>query len=350
MVDDFEWSYTLYTSIFILFSSSYLIGELVQRHHSSVYSDALITFWSLWFVGIVHFFFASFAFDMLNTVNGIFHFLSSDAIQTIAYHTTWVVVVWTVIMILIGYYNARTPIIRSSTLYIDKKNPIVDTLNLVIASDIHLWPINGGYHAERVVAKINALHPDIILLPGDILDGEVDPVIRRDLGEKLSKLSSQYGVYGVLGNHEYIGGIDRAANYLRDHSIHLLRDAVIEVAGVILIGRDDISSMRFGIIRKHLSELLEWTDTSKTLILMDHQPKNLFEAEDNGIDVQFSGHTHNGQLWPLNYIVSHVFELARWYMRKGNTHIYVSSWVGTWWPPVRTNSRPEILSVTLNFI
>jgi len=78
-----------------------------------------------------------------------------------------------------------------------------------------------------------------------------------------------------------------------------------------LIGRDDISGMRFGIIRKNLAELLQGTNPETPRILMDHQPKNLFEAEDNGIDVQFSGHTHNGQLWPLNYIVDQVFELAR---------------------------------------
>lgn len=88
--------------------------------------------------------------------------------------------------------------------------------------------------------------------------------------------------------------------------------------------------MRFGIIRKHLSELVQGTNPDMPRILLDHQPKNLFEAEDNGIDVQFSGHTHNGQLWPLNYIVAQVFELARGYKQKGNTHIFVSSGVGTW--------------------
>lgn len=254
----------------------------------------------------------------------------------------------TVFMVLAGYINARTPVVHEYTIFVNKKNPLTRTLRLVIASDIHLGPINGGYHAERVVAKINALKPDIILLPGDILDGEVEPVIRRDLGARLGKLSAKYGVYGILGNHEYIGWANRAADYLVNHNITLLRDSIVEVAGVTLIGRDDISGMRFGVIRKNLDELLQAAD-DRPRILMDHQPRNLFEAENNDIDIQFSGHTHNGQLWPLNYIVGRVFELARGYKQKGDTHIFVSSGVGTWWPPVRTNTRPEILLVTVNF-
>lgn len=349
MVDSFSLSHTAYTIIFLMLASSYIIGELIQRDHSSVVSDALITFWSLWFVGVVHFFFVSLVFDTINMGNYFFHFLSPEVISRLAYHTTWFTVLVTIFMIMIGYFNARTPIIREYMLHIDKKNIVTNTIRIAVASDIHLWPINGWYHAERVVAKINTLHPDLILLPGDVLDGEMDPVIRRDLGERLRKLSAKYGTYGILGNHEYIGGIDRAANYLREHNITLLRDEVAEVAGVNLIGRDDISGMRFGIIRKNLAELLQWTDSEVPRILMDHQPKNLFEAEDNGIDAQFSGHTHNGQLWPLNYIVGQIFELARGYKQKGKTHIFVSSGVGTWWPPVRTNARPEILLVTLKF-
>ncbi|MFA6080278.1 MAG: metallophosphoesterase [Candidatus Gracilibacteria bacterium] len=349
MLDAFSVPLSVYIGVFLVLASSYILGETFQHYYSSLFSDALITFGSLWFVGIVHFFFASLGYDIFKLTNYFFHFISQEGMKMVAYHLTWLTVVATVVMIVAGYVNARTPVIREQTIMVHKKNPVTDTLRIAVASDIHLGPINGGYHAERVVAQINALKPDLILLPGDILDGEVDPVIRRDLGERLRKLSAQYGVYGSLGNHEYIGGVDRAANYLMDHTITLLRDSITPVAGITLIGRDDISGMQFGKIRSNLEDLVSLTDPETALILMDHQPKNLFEAEQNKIDVQFSGHTHNGQLWPLNYIVSQVFELARGYKQKGNTHIFVSSGVGTWGPPVRTNARPEILLVTLKF-
>ena len=110
----------------------------------------------------------------------------------------------------------------------------------------------------------------------------------------------------------------------------LLKDSITSAGGVTLIGRDDYSSIKFGKIRSSLEDLVDLTDPETALILMDHQPKNLFEAEKNHIDVQFSGHTHNGQLWPLNYIVAQLFEVPRGYKQKGDTHIFVSSGVGTW--------------------
>lgn len=120
--------------------------------------------------------------------------------------------------------------IRRYTLKIKKKNRVTRTLTLAIASDIHMGPTNGKGHIERIVRKINALKPDIILLPGDIVDGELDPVIRRDLGSYIRKFRSTYGVYGITGNHEYIGGMERAREYLIEHDIRILQDEVIEVA------------------------------------------------------------------------------------------------------------------------
>jgi predicted MPP superfamily phosphohydrolase len=143
--------------------------------------------------------------------------------------------------------------------------------------------------------------------------------------------------------------MERARKYLTTHGITMIQDEIREVAGVTLIGRDDISSSRFGRQRKELSEILQDVSKDRPLILLDHQPKNLSEAQKNGVDVQFSGHTHNGQLWPLNLIVKHLFEVPVGYKKKGDTHIFVSTGVGTWGPPVRTNARPDILFVTVEF-
>lgn len=236
--------------------------------------------------------------------------------EQIAYYTTLITVLGTLLTIVIGYINARNPKIRRYTVNINKKNPLTKTLTLAVASDIHLGSTNGAGHIRHIVKKINNLDPDIILLPGDIVDGEIDPVIRRDLGSYLRTFQARYGVYGIIGNHEYIGGMERARDYLTAHDITILQDTCLEVAGVCLIGRDDISSSRFGRQRKELKDIMRGINTKKPLILLDHQPKKLQEAQKHGIDIQLSGHTHYGQLWPLNLIIKRLFELPAGYKKK----------------------------------
>lgn len=349
MSEIFGISTSFYTVSFFCFSFAYIIGEYIQQRRSSIVSDSLITMWSLWFVGMVHFFFVSMLYDTLKVINMFAHWIDVYTMRTIAYHTTWITIAGTVVTIMIGYINARNPKIRRYTMSLKKKNLAQKHLRLAVATDIHLGPTNWVRHIERIVKKINALNADLILLPGDIVDGELDPVIRRDLGSYIRKFKSKYGVFGITGNHEYIGGMERAREYLTEHGIHILQDDIIGVAGVIIIGRDDISSSRFGRQRKTLAEILVGIDKKKPLLLLDHQPKKLSEAQKNDIDIQFSWHTHNGQLWPLNLIVKRLFEVPVGYKKKWQTHIFVSPGVGTWGPPVRTNARPDILCVDVEF-
>ncbi len=157
------------------------------------------------------------------------------------------------------------------------------------------------------------------------------------------------GIYAITGNHEYIGGVSRAVKYIESLKIKLLRDTAVEVNGkLILIGREDRDIKRFkGLQRKNLKDILAGVDLSKPLILLDHQPFNLQEAANYNIDLQLSGHTHAGQLWPFTYLTKAIYELDWGYKVKGNTHYYVSSGYGTWGPPVRIGSKPEIVIITL---
>ena len=204
---------------------------------------------------------------------------------------------------------------------------------------------------ERIVERINALEPDLVLLPGDVVDEDIGPVIRNNLGETLRKIRSKFGVVAITGNHEYIGGVEPACKYLTEHGITMLRDSSITINdSLIVVGREDLSIRGFtGKTRKPLNELMAGLDKSYPIILMDHQPFHLEEAEANGVDLQLSGHTHHGQLWPFNFITKKVYELSWGYKKRGNTHYYVSCGVGTWGPPVRTGNRPEIVNFKLKF-
>jgi predicted MPP superfamily phosphohydrolase len=153
----------------------------------------------------------------------------------------------------------------------------------------------------------------------------------------------------VTGNHEYIGGVEEACRYLTDHGIVVLRDRVARILkSVCIVGREDRSIRGFsGRQRIPLETLLNGIDREDLVILMDHQPFHLDEAASLGVDLQLSGHTHHGQLWPFNFITAAVYELSWGYLQKGDMHVYVSSGVGTWGPPVRIGNVPEIVSIVL---
>jgi hypothetical protein len=198
---------------------------------------------------------------------------------------------------------------------------------------------------------INALNPDVVLLPGDVIDEDLGPVIQQNLGETLRKIRSKYGVFAVTGNHEYIGGVEPACKYLTEHGITMLRDKVISIQdSLYIIGREDLSIRQFtGKKRKNLKEIISGIDPSLPIILMDHQPFHLDEAAVNGIDLQLSGHTHHGQMWPFNYITNKIYEISWGYVRKGNTQFYISCGAGTWGPPVRIGNTPEIINIIMKF-
>ncbi|MBI3578844.1 MAG: metallophosphoesterase, partial [Ignavibacteriales bacterium] len=204
---------------------------------------------------------------------------------------------------------------------------------------------------EHIVEKINALNPDLVLLPGDVVDEDLGPVIKQNLGETLRKIRSKFGVISITGNHEYIGGVEEAYQYLIAHDIMVLRDSVIKINNSLyVVGREDLSVKQFtGKRRKPLDEIMAGVDKTLPVILMDHQPFRLEDAVQNGVDLQLSGHTHHGQIWPFNFITKKVYEVSWGYKKKGDTHIYVSCGVGTWGPPVRIGNTPEIVNIRLTF-
>jgi len=174
-------------------------------------------------------------------------------------------------------------------------------------------------------------------------------VLRNDIGSPLRTLSAPYGIYAVTGNHEYIGGVEKAVQYIESLGIRVLRDSVANIGNFFwLAGREDRDIKRFnGKKRIPLNDILAGIDLSKPLLLVDHQPLGLNEAVEAGVDLQLSGHTHHGQLWPFSLIVKRMYEVSHGYLRKGDTQFYVSNGYGTWGPPVRIGNRPEVAIITL---
>ena len=167
----------------------------------------------------------------------------------------------------------------------------------------------------------------------------------------LKNLHAPLGVYAITGNHEYIGGAAEAVAYLTEYNIKFLSDTAEFLDNrFYLAGRDDRDKTRFtGKPRKSLADILKNANHSFPILLMDHQPFQLSIPEELGVDLQLSGHTHDGQIWPFNYITNAIYEVSWGYKKKGNTHIYVSCGYGTWGPPMRIGNHPEVVSITLHF-
>jgi hypothetical protein len=342
----------LISSIFVVLS--YIAGRFLERIYYSFFSDILIWVGSFWVAFMFYFLLCLIIIDFARLLNHFIPFFPPIITQNYekAKRVTAIIVcILVTVSVVGGYINTKGIVTKSYTMHIKKKAGNLKFLTIAMASDLHLGTILGKSFLEKVKNQINGLHADIILLPGDIVDEDVRAVYRKDLGDTLSLLKAKYGVFAVTGNHEYIGGVEQAVTFLTKYGIKVLRDTSVKIDNSFyIVGREDRSFRQMnGTRRKDLKEIIKDLDPSLPTIMMDHQPFALHEAEDNAIDVQLSGHTHNGQLWPLNHIINKIYELGWGYMIKGPTHYYVSCGVGGWGPPVRTGSRPEIIYIKLKF-
>lgn len=239
----------------------------------------------------------------------------------------------------IHYHNKQRQEINLTT---DK--PLERPLKIVMLSDLHAGFHNRRAEVGRWVNMINAEKADLILIAGDIIDGNVRPLLEQGTAEELQRLNAP--TLTCLGNHEYITGIDKALDLLGKTGIRILRDECINVGNVTIVGRDDRSNRR----RKSVEQLMQGVTRDDYIILLDHQPFNLEEAEHNGVDLQLSGHTHRGQVWPLNWVTKKMYECDYGQWRKGKTDYYVSSGMGIWGGKFRigTDSEYAVITITPN--
>ncbi len=235
------------------------------------------------------------------------------------------------------HYHNKTRVELSLTT--DKE--LSKSLKLFMASDLHLGYHNPRKELSRWVDIINAEQPDLVFIAGDLIDMSIRPLHEENMAEELRRINAP--VYACLGNHEYFSHKPEALQFFQESGIHLLRDSAVCVGDLCIIGRDDRTNRH----RRPLSSVIQGADMQKYTILLDHQPYHLEEAEQAGIDFQFSGHTHHGQVWPISWITNAVYECAFGEHQRGNTRYYVSSGLGIWGGKFRIGTRSEYIVATL---
>ncbi|MGQ9800964.1 MAG: metallophosphoesterase [Candidatus Saccharicenans sp.] len=255
------------------------------------------------------------------------------------------------LVVFFGHLNAINPRLKVLEISLNKTAPAGSELKAVLISDIHLGIINRSSRLEKLVQKINDLQPDVVFFAGDIVDEAVSEEEEEKMVGLLGNIHSPLGLYACPGNHEYYGGFEKNISYLRKAGVNVLLDQAARVDGwLFVIGRKDWAAVRSGEKRLSLKEIMErdGVDRSWPVVVLDHQPLYLEEPAKAGVDIQLSGHTHAGQLFPLYIINRLVYEKNWGYLKKGQTHIYVSSGSGTWGPAVRTGSRSEIILLKIS--
>lgn len=257
-----------------------------------------------------------------------------------------------VLTIVAGAVNATRLATADLELTVPRKTGPAGRLTVVAASDLHLGAVVGPERLAKVVERANALGPDVVLFAGDIVDESVTPEIEARLAALMRRLRPPLGVFAVPGNHEFYSGLETNLACLRACGVTVLEDRAVRVGdSFILVGRRDPSSLGSREQRLSIESILAASGLPADLpvVVLDHQPVRLEEAERAGAALQISGHTHDGQIFPVGLINSRIYELNRGYLRKGDTHYCVTSGAGTWGPPIRVGSRAEVVRIRLTF-
>jgi predicted MPP superfamily phosphohydrolase len=244
-----------------------------------------------------------------------------------------------------GTYGVlRGPRVKHVTVPLAKLPRGAHGFRIAVVSDIHLGPVLGRGFAQKVVDTINSTQPDLIAVVGDLVDGSV-----KDLGPAaapLAQLRARHGAFFVTGNHEYFSGAEQWVEEVRRLGLRPLENARVELPAFDLAGVNDIAGESEG-QGPDFTRALGDRDTSRASVLLAHQPVQIHDAVDFGVDLQLSGHTHGGQLWPGNIVADLANPTLAGLERYGDTQLYVSRGAGAWGPPTRVGAPSDITVVEL---
>lgn len=241
----------------------------------------------------------------------------------------------------LSIYNAYVPVSIHYQVTLDKP---LKPLRVGVASDLHLGKLFGSARLDELADIFEREKVDLILMPGDIMDDNVQAYLAQNMQPHLAKLRAPLGVYATLGNHDFFGHENEIAEEIRKAGIHVLWDESIVIDNQLtIIGRND------DLVRHRLSteELLKKVDTSLPVFLMDHRPTDILRHAELPIDIQVSGHAHKGQVFPANLITKLIYPLHYGYEKIGNGHFFVTSGYGFWGVPLRLGSQSEVFIIDI---
>jgi predicted MPP superfamily phosphohydrolase len=338
----------IYSIIFIFSAAAFFISFSLEGKISPTITAICENVGGFWFISLLYFLVVVLLADILRLSNyffGIFPEVVKANYAQAKLIYFGAVMALLVLLSIIGYAKFSNPKTVNLNIAVNKNG--TNNLSIVAVSDVHLGDMIRKKRLIKYVELINKQNPDLILIAGDLFDRNLHTIENQNMQPELQKLKAKYGVYAVLGNHEYFGNVQKAAEIIKESGITLLKDTAVNIDNKLtIVGRDDHMNKN----RKSLKNILANANTGLPVLVLDHQPVNLGEAVENNVDIQISGHTHNGQIFPINKIVAKIYQLAHGYKKIKNTHFYVSSGLGLWGAPIRLGTQSEIIKIQLNSI
>ncbi|QNO13752.1 metallophosphoesterase [Alkalicella caledoniensis] len=343
----------VYWFLFGSIAASYVISRFFKAYIPLSLTKIITNIGAYWLGILFYLIFMFVILDIISRLLEVTNIANGSLTHNPLYlNATGVLIFFTLFVVLIyGTHIARNPVIVEYDIHIPKGAKL-ENLNAVLITDVHLGKIIDNKRLMKMVDMVYDIDPDIIFFAGDIVDEDIRPYVSEQMYKSFGRLKPKYGMYASLGNHEYVGGhVEEITHYLEKSGITVLIDEhVLVEESFYVAGRNDPTGARIsGVPRKSLDEWLVDIDKDLPLIMMDHQPKSINEAERGGVDLLLSGHTHRGQIFPNAIVTNFIFENHWGLSEKGDMKVIVSSGFGTWGPPIRLGTRGEIVKINISF-
>jgi uncharacterized protein len=319
-----------------------ILVRITEAYHQEFLARAIAYIGYIWMAFVFLFFFFNVTFEIIVF---LYELIGSGTgslpLRNIAFGAA---IFLAFIFVVYGFFDAQRVRVKKLEVYTGQLLPNDGKIRIVQISDVHVGLIIRNKRLQVILDHVREVKPDILVSTGDLLDGELDNVMSQI--QQFVSITPKYGKYAVLGNHEYYAGLKRSLEFTKLAGFEMLRDDVRQIAGISIFGADDITGRKLGVSNdKQLFEKMLAQKNDDFILLLKHQP---FVVDGENFNLQLSGHTHGGQIFPFMFITRLFFPKNYGYYELGkNKSLYVSGGAGTWGPPVRVFASPEITVIDL---
>jgi predicted MPP superfamily phosphohydrolase len=342
-----RWRKNIFTLLYVIVATAFPVTEILSHASAAAGIGPLLKLGYLTLPFLLYLFLLVFLRDVLLGLNRLLNLVSVETLRNPRLRTIllWCLFAVPALTVFAGRVHFSDLRINRYSIAIPARSSSLRHLRIALASDFHLKELTDEDFMPRFVALVNSADADVVLIPGDVLEGDRQDGQLEEFESQFRSVRTKWGMYASPGNHESFGRRTRL-DFFRKSGITILQDSVLVVANAFtLVGRND----NHVAARKSIADLMASASDSLPVIVMDHRPTDIHSVRASNADILVSGHSHHGQLFPFNFITEKVYELSWGYRKVDNTHLFVTSGAQVWGPPVRTAGDSEIMIIDVDF-